>query len=771
MRTTFHQSRPCIYATMITLLLFCNFGFAIAGSIDWPKQIITDKATILIYQFQPESFAGNILSSRAAVSITKAGETQPVFGAIWTEARVNTDRESRMVTLMEIKIKDVKFPSAIPAEKIEKFKALLEEEIPKWDLEFSLDELLSSLKVNEAAVKVSENMNNDPPDIIYSKLSSILLIFDGDPKFVQIPKSDLKKAVNTPFFLVQDTKSGNFYLFGGNFWYATMDLLNGNWTSVDPPKAVKKIQEELNAEADKQSNPNEEKNETDAKPVAQIYVKTTSSELIQSDGEPNFAPIQGTNLLYMTNSDNEIFMNIDKQQYYVLLSGRWYISPAISGPWTFLPADKLPSDFANIPEGNEKDIVLASVPGTDAAQEAILDAQLPQTAAVDRKSANTSVQYDGDPKFEQIKGTNIYRGINTNSTVLLYQKVYYVCDNAVWFTSIGPEGPWIVATTLPDEIQKIPPDDPAYNVKYVYIYDVQPEIVYMGYTPGYMGCYIYGPTVVYGTGWRYHSWYGNFYYPRPYTWGFSMHYNPWTGWSMGYNMTTGFFNWGYGPHYHGGWWGPPHYRPPYFVPFNHYYGPRPLMIKHTNIPINNYYRNNSQTRNIYNNVGKGVRPYSRQQVQEPSTRQIQKESKPPAGRDKAGTQPGQKTGQTGVRTSPGKAPVPNNVITDKNGDVYRKKGNIYEKNDGKGWKPVDRRNDTKTGAKPADRNNQQTQPAPSVKPDGFNRQELEKQNKNRDRGVQRLNNQNNFQRNMAPAAPKINKQPAPARQEQKKGRK
>jgi len=83
----------------------------------------------------------------------------------------------------------------------------------------------------------------------------------------------------------------------------------------------------------------------------------------------------------------------------VLISGRWYVSKAMAGPWAFTAADKLPPDFAKIPEGSEKDIVLASVAGTDAAKEALMDAQIPQTAAVDRKTATCMVKYDGAPKF------------------------------------------------------------------------------------------------------------------------------------------------------------------------------------------------------------------------------------------------------------------------------------------------------------------------------------------------------------------------------------
>ncbi len=51
--------------------------------------------------------------------------------------------------------------------------------------------------------------------------------------------------------------------------------------------------------------------------------------------------------------------------------------------------------------------VLYAVPGTDVAKEAVLDAQLPQTATVDRKKAALTVEYDGEPKFETITGTKM----------------------------------------------------------------------------------------------------------------------------------------------------------------------------------------------------------------------------------------------------------------------------------------------------------------------------------------------------------------------------
>ena len=90
--------------------------------------------------------------------------------------------------------------------------------------------------------------------------------------------------------------------------------------------------------------------------------------------------------------------------------------------------------------------------------------------------------------------------VNTASQVLLSDGQYFAVDDGVWFVSNTPEGPYRVATERPAEVDSIPASCPNYNVKYVYIYDVQPQVVYVGYTPGYSYSYVYGGTVIYGTG-------------------------------------------------------------------------------------------------------------------------------------------------------------------------------------------------------------------------------------------------------------------------------
>src|SRR5204863_3934988 len=151
-------------------------------------------------------------------------------------------------------------------------------------------------------------------------------------------------------------------------------------------------------------------------------------------------------------------------------------------------------------------------------------------------------------KFERIPGTDLMYAVNTDAEVILAGGRYYACDQGVWYVADDPEGPWQVSEDRPAGVDDIPPSCPVYDVRYVYVYDVTPGVVYCGYLPGYIGCYPYYGTVVFGTGYHYRAWRGHHYYPRPYTWGFHPRYNPWRGrWGFGFSYETGFlrigFNW------------------------------------------------------------------------------------------------------------------------------------------------------------------------------------------------------------------------------------
>ena len=79
------------------------------------------------------------------------------------------------------------------------------------------------------------------------------------------------------------------------------------------------------------------------------------------------------------------------------------------------------------------------------------------------------------------------------------QDQYYAVDRVVWYQSAQPDGSYQVTTSVPPEIYQIPPSSPVYNVTYVRIYQTTPEVVYVGYTPGYTGTYV-SPWSCFATG-------------------------------------------------------------------------------------------------------------------------------------------------------------------------------------------------------------------------------------------------------------------------------
>jgi hypothetical protein len=351
--------------------------------------------------------------------------------------------------------------------------------------------------------------------------------------------------------------------------------------------------------------------------------------------------------------------------------------------------DQLPADFPKIPADSDVGSVRVSVAGTEEAEEAVLENSIPQTAVVDRNEAKVEVAYDGDPKFEKCGDGGVAYAVNTDKAVFLIDKTYYCCDEAVWFVSNGPGGPWQVATKVPEEIQSLPPDCPHYNVKYVYIYETTPEVVYVGYTPAYVGAYPWGGCVVYGTGFWYRPWYAHYYYPRPVTYGFGVHYNPYTGWGFSVAVTRGWMrvgvSWG-SPYAYRGCWGPAGYRYGYRHGYAHGYhhgyhnGFRHGYHVGARAGYRAGYRAGQRTgsANLYRQRPAGVRSTGGVR---PATRDL------PARGAGAVARPAR---TPATKKTPRPATRPNDVYTDRNGNVYRKQGDSWQTRDKGNWAPADR---------------------------------------------------------------------------------
>ena len=74
------------------LMLIMNAATS-AAAMDWPQEIVADEVTIVVYQPQPDKLEGNVLSARAAMSLEADNLDEPIFGAFWFDAKIDTDRD------------------------------------------------------------------------------------------------------------------------------------------------------------------------------------------------------------------------------------------------------------------------------------------------------------------------------------------------------------------------------------------------------------------------------------------------------------------------------------------------------------------------------------------------------------------------------------------------------------------------------------------------------------------------------------------------------
>jgi hypothetical protein len=626
--------------------LFLFAPLALAENISWPQEIVAGNgAVVIVYQPQIEEFSGNDLVGRAAISVKKPeADNVPVFGAIWFEAKIDIDREARTATIRDVDIIDVRFAEASDEQK-KQLAGFIEDQVEQAHFTISVDQLLADLDAEKAGVAEAE-LKHNPPKIILSTRPALLVSIDGEPVFEMIDGSRYERVVNTPFLLVRGGK--DYYLYiGSNAWYEATSI-SGAWTrSKRVPDDVASLVEPADDD------------DTQVDDI-QIIIANEPTELIISDGPPSWAPVEGMNLLYMDNTDSNAFLELSTQSYYVLLSGRWYRGEGLLGDlqWSHVPNDELPEPFGDIPEDSVNGAVLSQVAGTEQARDAVLDNTIPQTAAIKRDDDSFSVEYDGAPDFAPIEDIRVEYAQNTSSAVFRYGNLYYACDNGVWYVSNSATGPWTVATDVPDAIYTIPASNPHHNVTYVRVYDVTPQVVYVGYTPGYYGSYYYRGSVVYGSGWYYNPWYGPYYYPRYPTWGFHVSYNPWYGWGFGVSWTNGPFRFTFSSHGHGAWWGVGGYRP----------YPRPVVYggyRKTNININ---VDNSI------NIGGGNRPANRPNLyNRPETR------------DRVANRPAVPSDRQARPANN----IQNNVLTDRSGNVYQRdtSGSWQQRSNGQWSRP------------------------------------------------------------------------------------
>ena len=548
----------------------------------WPKTANLDGATYTVYQPQLDSWDTYNLAAHAAVSVLPPGSQAPVFGVLKLTAKTAVDRLARTVYFTDTTVQGAVFPSA--PDWAESYRRAFQSLFVKGPFTVALDRMEAALAVHDAQGRAkSVPVQNPVPQFVFMTTPAVLVTIDGDPVWRPVAGTSYERVLNTRPLLLRDG-SGTIYfrLFDG---FLKAPGLAGPWTSAGDVSAdLAKAAADLGSSGavDLMEGPPDEK--TGKKPslasgAPAVVVVTRPTELIVTDGSADLQTLPDTDLLYVKNTDANVFLDLSDQQTYVLVSGRWFKAPAFKGPWQYVAAKDLPAGFARIPDDSPKENVKASIPGTTQAGEALIATQIPQTAQVDRAQARYAPQLPGAPDVRPIDGTPLKYVVNSSAPLIQVPSgAWFALQKAVWFTAPALEGPWSVATSVPAEIYAIPPSSPIYYATYVKVYDSTPTTVTVGYLPGYMGSYVTEGTVVYGTGYAYAPYIGtSVWYGSPVTYGYAagIAWTPWTGWGYGFGMGWAYgaawgaaaWGWGAAPYwggYYGAWgaggaygaWGP-----------------------------------------------------------------------------------------------------------------------------------------------------------------------------------------------------------------------
>lgn len=180
-----------------------------------------------------------------------------------------------------------------------------------------------------------------------------------------------------------------------------------------------------------------------------IIYSESPSILVMFRGEPEFQPVKGTELLYASNTNWDLFLETGSSRYFLLDEDSWLTTPdLIKGPWT--PATDLPIGFWKLPKDKNWEEVRQQLPGNRTESVPIV--------FVTNTPAELIVTEDA-PFYKPIPGTRLFYVSNTDSDLFLHsqEKQHYYLAAGRWFKAESLDGPWSAATKeLPDDFARIP---------------------------------------------------------------------------------------------------------------------------------------------------------------------------------------------------------------------------------------------------------------------------------------------------------------------------
>lgn len=181
-----------------------------------------------------------------------------------------------------------------------------------------------------------------------------------------------------------------------------------------------------------------------------IVVSRTPLQLLLIDQEPVRAPIEGTRLEVVVNTDWDLFHDTAGRRWYVINQGVWQSQSLLaSGGWT--TTTELPADFRSLAVGERWAGVQAALP-----PRAVSEPPVPFLISLEPTEL---VVLDGEPRLQAIPGAGGLAVVaNTERDLFRLGERWYFLAAGRWFSSGDLDGEWSAVDDLPGAFAAIPPD-------------------------------------------------------------------------------------------------------------------------------------------------------------------------------------------------------------------------------------------------------------------------------------------------------------------------
>lgn len=458
----------------------------------WPQKQETARGTLVLYRPVIESWDDRrVLIVRQATSFKATGEDHRHYGAARIAVDTEVDPARATVTLGRRQLLGLEVPSLDDAA-LARAAAWRQENLSQDAIEVPVTQLLSWVDRDQARVEETP-IRSPRPRVFLRTTPTQLVVLDGPPLFVPTERDGVEVLANSDTLIVRAAR--RVYLHTGRGWLEAPTLA-GPWVSWQGwPTALLDLPErgafgQLRRLFEQGAH----------RPVPEVLVSHLDVELVQLDGPPEVRAIPGTSLGWVTNTDADLFTHSSRPGYFLLVSGRWFHLEGSDSLGAYV-SHALPPGFRDIPPDHPRAHVLASVPGTSQARDAVLATGVPRFRTVTEDEARFAPSFVGDrPIWRRIQGSTLEEATNSSQDVLRLGDRWLGCERGVWFESRAPGRRWRLLRALPAEVATIPPASAKHRLAYIDVVELEDGRVRVAVRSGYFGTYASGGVVVHGTG-------------------------------------------------------------------------------------------------------------------------------------------------------------------------------------------------------------------------------------------------------------------------------